>query len=287
MSSAIVNSILARCLTDAAFLEHLERNTSAALKSYNLDPKTYAEFVKLDLGRMRNLAGQITKVQNNGLWEHFLHTRMLLRHYGIEFEVFVAYRDSHAQNRKNRLAQKQQFDHFSAFLLNYIGSQEPSRYPALRDILVHERTTWQMRLSYGADEVRTLNPPEIDFSSLSYSRFRKFVPAIIGSFQVEEFNYDPLEVTLLLTQGEFDHQRLTPGRRWFGYWADGATRRLRVLALDPAIAALLAQVNGERSVRTIVRRAMRGAPSPVPPSEFQQFFERAFQEGLLTFRSGA
>jgi hypothetical protein len=284
MSSATINSILARCLVDPAFLEQLASNPSGALNGYALEPESYLDFLKLDAASLRNFAGLVTKVQNNGLWEHFLYTRTLLNYYHIDFEVFTAYRATHLQNRRDQASRNQQIERFLSFLREYIEA-EHSKYPAVREVLVHEQLTWAMRLSFSTG--RRLSPGRrlTDISSLKYEQLMNLVPAMGGAIHLEEFDYDPVELISKLAQGIFDHEQLSPLPRWLGYWADDSTEQLRVLELDPPIVALLREVNGRRSVRSLIRRVVKGAQAGLRLSDFRPFLESAFDVGLLTTAS--
>lgn len=281
MSSATINSILARCIVDPEFLDRLANDPSVALNGYALDPQIYSDFLKLDITRLRNFAGLVTKVQNNGLWEHFLHTRTLLNYYRIDLEVFIAYRDAHLQNRQAQLSRNQQIERFLSFLQEYLEA-EYSKYPALREILVHEQLTWEIRLSFSTGKRLQSIARKVDVSSRNYEQLMNLFPVISGLLRLEEFTYDPLEVISHLTQGNFDSRRISAKPRWLGYWADNLTEQLRILELDPPIAALLKQMNGRRSVRTLIRRVIKDAQADLRPSEFRPFLEVAFAEGLLT-----
>jgi hypothetical protein len=286
MNAATINSILARCIVDTAFLDLLASDPSGALNGYALDPQTYSDFLKLDIDRLRNFAGLVTKVQNNGLWEHFLHTRTLLNYYQIDLEVFTAYRATHLWNRQAQLSRNEQIEQFLSFLREYIEA-EYSKYPALREILTHEQLTWEIRVSFDAGKRLQSFTRKIDVASLKYDQFMNLVPIISGTLRVQEFTYDPFEVIVNLTQGNFDPRRCSAEPRWFGYWADNSTEQLRIMELDSPIAMFLKEVDGRRSIRRLLRRAIKGARADLRPSEFRPSLEKAFDEGLLTATPGS
>jgi hypothetical protein len=281
MNSGTINSILARCIVEPAFLDDLVQDPAGALSVYALDPQIYSDFLKLDIARLRNFAGLVTKVQNNGLWEQFLHTRTLLNYYRIDLEVFTAYRDTHLQNRHSQLSHNQQIERFLSFLREYIEAKY-STYPALREILSHEQLTWEIRLSFSNGKRQPSDAREVDVSSLKYEQLMNLVPVIRGELRVEEFTYDPLEVISKLSQGSFDPAHLSAQPRWLAYWADNSTEQLRMLELDPPVAMLLREINGRRSVRTLIRRVVKDAQAGLRPSEFRPFLEMAFSKGVLT-----
>jgi hypothetical protein len=281
MSSSTINSILARCIVDTAFLDQLASDPTAALNGYALNPQLYSDFLRLDINRLRDFAGLVTKVQNNGLWEHFPHTRTLLNFYRIDLEVFTAYRETHLQNRQAQLSRNQQIERFLSFFGEYIKA-EYSNYPALLEVLAHEQLTWEIRISFSTSKRLPSITHKIVSPTIKYDQLMSLVPFIPSLLRVKEFNYNPLEVISNLTQGNFDPQRLSAEPKWLGYWADHLTKQLRILDLDPSIALLLEQVNGRRSIRTLIRRVIKGAHTGLRPSEFRPFLEAAFSEELLT-----
>ncbi len=285
MSNATVDSILARCMMDPAFLDHLASDPDTALKGYALEPQIRSDFLNLDTGRLLSFAGLVAKVQNNGLWEHFVHTRTLLNYYQIDLKVFVAYRHTHLQNRQSQLSRNQQIEKFLSFLWEYLESDQSFEYPAVRELLAHEQFTWELRLLFSESEGLPSKARQIDFGSLRYRDFMNLVPIISGSLRVREFDYRPLAVISDLTEGQFDHQRLAPEPTWLVYWADYSTGQLRILELDQPIAAFLTQTNGRRSIRTLIQRVVKSTQSDLRPSEFRPFLQFAFQEGLLAAAS--
>lgn len=278
--SATINSILARCIVDTAFLNQLASDPATALRAYALDPQIYSDFLKLDVARLRHFAGLVTKVQNNGLWEHFPHTRTLLNYYRLDLEVFTEYRDTHLQNRQAQLSRNQQIERFLSFLRKQLEPDYP-RYPALREILLHEQLTWELRISFSTGMHRPTAMRRSDISALNYAMFMKLIPIKPDLLRIERFSYDPLEIISKLTQEKFNSRALKEKPRWLGYWADGSSEQLRILELDQHVAMLLKEIDGCRSIRSLVRRAMKHSEAAVRPSEFRPFISLAFAEGLL------
>jgi hypothetical protein len=283
MDSSVVNTIIARCLLDAGFLERMALDPSAALEGYALDARTRADFLVLNTDKIRNFAGFITKVQHNYLWESFPYTRALLKLYKIEIEVFVAYLPMHQCIRaEGRATKDQKIESFVAFLLAYLDSQEHSQYPGLREILLHERILWEIGITLGAGK-----PPEppasaIEIASLRPHQWGSVVPMVRGALRVGNFMYDPWQIIEYLTQKHFALHQIPMQRRYLSYWADSATNQLRILELDDISAALLSQVDGRRAIRTIVRQVTKNIHGRVRLAQFWPFFQAAFDQGLLT-----
>jgi len=279
MNSAIVNSIMARCLLEPVFLREMARDRSAALDRYPLDERTHSDFLKLDVDRLRSFAGFITKVQHNYLWETFPCTRALLIAYGIEIEMFASYRDTQqwilAQGQRTQTEKTEQL---VKFLKAYLESRKV-QCPGLLDVLAHEQIIWEL-------EICILEKPrsdsEVNASSLRSQRFEKLVPAIRGTLKTHDFVHDPLKIASGLAIGNFKLHQIAKSRRRLSYWADVQVGQVRIVELDPLALILLSEVNGKRSIRTIIRRASAKMELGLRPSHLKSFFESALQQGLLT-----
>jgi hypothetical protein len=282
MDSGVVNSILARCLLDSAFLQLMVRDPSAALEGYVLDEQTQADFLTLNIDKVRNFAGFITKVQHNYLWESFPYTRALLKLYKIEIEIFVAYFPTHQRIRaEGRASKNQKIESFLTFLLAYLDSQEGSRYPGLREILLHESMLWEIGIALRPSQLPKPLEGERAIVSLRPRQFGSVVPMVRGELRVGHFMYDPKQIITCLTQGHLALHQLPVQRRCLSYWADSATNQLRILELDDVSAALLSQVDGCRPIRTIIRQVMQDMHGRVHLTQFWPFFQAAFEQGLL------
>ncbi|SRR6266849_3557911 len=281
MDNAVTTSILARCLLDAAFLEQMMQSPAAALEGYALDEKTHTDFLTLDIKRIRNFAGFITKVQHNYLWESFPYTRALLKYYKMEIEVFAAYLERHLQLRAEGVSRNQKIMSFMTFLSTYLASRDSSMFPGVREMLAHELMEWAIRNQLIATVPPQWQTPSVDLSMLGARQFGKMVPLVCGALRVGSFTYDPLQIISHLKQGRFDPHTLSLHPRCLGYWGDSATQQLRILELDDISALLLSHVDGHSSIRTIVGRVTKQGPNGIRVSRFRPFFEAAFKEKLL------
>lgn len=282
MSNSTVNEILARCVVSPAFLEQLATNPAEALAGYTLDARTYSDFLALDVRRLRHFAGVVTKVQNNGLWQWLPDTRAVLVHYGLDLDVFVAYRELHQAHRAQRKASRnEQTRQFITFLREYLHARGYESSPGLRDILAHESFTWEIRAALEEAGPSGESPSIPDVSSLDASRFRSLVPRIQGVLRLAHFTYDASEISSLLAARTFGAARLTHRPRWLGYWGHAGTQELRILEMDESLVKLLKEVDGQRTVRTLIQRVGRGLPEPLPPARFRAFIEAAFHMDLF------
>jgi len=281
MSTGTVMTILARYLLDSGFSKRFDEDRVTELQQYALDEHTRDEFLRLDLRRVRSFRGLITKVQQNYLWEFFPGTRLLLRYAGIELRVFDSYSEFH-QNFRTRTdaPRSERIRRFIDFLGDFLQSSDAPAYPVLRDVLKHERIQWEMQ-----DRWATVGAPAGGFSSIDLRSLRavelgSLAPAFRGIFILAGYRHDPVEILATLSDKGYAAIRAEPSQRTLAYWSCGPAERVRMFQPDPATLGLLAQVNGRRSVRSI----LRSAASHERVSQSLPFWEAAQQKGLVTFQ---
>src|SRR5690242_831076 len=90
-STSTVNSILARCFVEPGFLDRMASDVEGALRGYDLDEQSLSDFRELDIRRVRNIAGFITKVKNGHFRSALPGTTALLEYYAKEIEVFAEF----------------------------------------------------------------------------------------------------------------------------------------------------------------------------------------------------
>jgi hypothetical protein len=285
MSNAAVTSVIARCLLDATFLEHMAADPRAALSECALDERTRFALETLDIAQVRRFAGFIVKVQHSFLWESFPWTVKLLQAYGIELEVFASYLAQHQRLRRSPgLSRREKLAAFAAFLRGLLNEGPGTRWAALLDVLTHEQAEWEIRTAL-ADEPAERPQPCAPLAPDS-REFLRQVPVVRGALRIARFSYDPCEIIALLAAGAPIPDRLAPQPCCLAYWGDVATQELRVLELDALSAVLLAQVNGRRSLRTVLRRGCAGLPAVPGLPAVRQLFGALAGRGVLAFASG-
>jgi len=282
MNSAPINSILARCLLDVGFLDRISCDPITVLQAYDLDDRTWTDFLRLDVNRVRYFAGFITKVQHNYLWESFPYTRALLKLYQIEIEVFTAYLAIYQQLRaQGAISKDQKIESFMKFLLAYLEPSKKVELPGLQEVIAHEHMEWEIRRALRGVESPGPQRSQIDLSALSTRQLGRLVPVVQGAFRVNDFIRDPLVIVKQIAQGSFDPQEIPEQRQYLGYWGETATNQLHILELDDLSANLLSLVNGRRSIRVIIERVAKTMPYPIYPSELRPFFQALFNQGFL------
>ncbi|MDJ0853099.1 MAG: hypothetical protein QNK04_32425 [Myxococcota bacterium] len=284
MRDGAVESIVARCLVDPGFLASLRRGDDV-LAPYGLDDDERAALRTADFERIRNFSGFIGKVQHNHLWESFPGTRRLLEDHGVEIDVFAGFREEQLRLRRtsDRAARTLAFVDFLERLVA-ISPESGDGIPGLSDVLRHERFCWEIareRGQHGRGERRPSAPP----AALPWPELRRRIPVALGGHRVGVFRRDPCVATERARAGQALQAPAAPFVLL--YRADPHRGSLQILEIDPTSASVLEQVNGLRSVRTVIERARRSGRLGVPPSGFREFFEAAASEGLLELRKRA
>jgi hypothetical protein len=275
-AAAQVESLIARCLLDADFLRDANADPVNALAARNLTTEAAAELEALDLARVRQFAGFITKVQHNHLWELTPYTRALLKHYGIEIETFAAYHGRHLELRERGASRSEKDEAFFAFLDELAASRDD--VPGLRDILRHERIVLELqRLRRGLQEggPGTAGEPRSE-------RFAACVPSVRGVLRIAAFDCDPLAIAATVSRGALDSDGVSARPVTLAYSAQSHAREPAILEVDDLTAALLGAVDGRRSVRAVVARvAGRSAPDELV-ARVRPILDAAIDAGVLT-----
>jgi hypothetical protein len=298
MTTAAVNSILARCLLDSSFLDGVARDPDRALAGYPLDPATLAGFRSMDAARVRSFAGFMTQVRHNHLWESFPYTMALLKAHRLAVEVFSAYLpEAQAERARAESSLADRTARFVAFLSARLDARR-FRRPGLRAMLSHERAVWELGI-----EISRRGPPpddaprDTEVTALTARDFGAIVPAVRGAARIDVFDHDPLAIIDMIAEGAFDAAKLRRRRLRRVYWVDARTGELRVFDLDPVLFELLRHVDGRRPIRAVVertrpaipRRGDRGRVRRLAPAELRPHLEALFARGLLvpaTARAG-
>jgi hypothetical protein len=279
-----VESLIARCLLDAAFLRDARADPARALAERNLGPEALPVLAAIDLSRVRQFAGFITKVQHNHLWESMPYTRSLMKHYGAEIEIFATFHGRHLDLRASHAPRTERLDAFGDFVDAYAAARDD--VPGLRDILRHERIQMELRAQMssmsGAVDPLTTSAPD---AAGRPTRYASLVPAVLGALRVASFEHDPLAIAAAVSRGDLPDGVLSAPPNTLAYAARPAARQLRVLEIDALTAALLVQVNGRRSIRAIAARVTGRAAPAVPVSRLRPIFDAARDAGLITLQS--
>jgi hypothetical protein len=284
MSTATVNSIIARCILDPPFLDALTSNTEETLKGYDLDPDERRGFVGLDLSRIRYLAAFITKIQNHDVIAEIAQTHTLLRHYDLELPVFSAYRERHQRLRPANPGKREKVRAFVAFLKTYLASLPADSAPGLEDILNHEWLMWEASASAGTQRPvpgarsNHATGPARDLNDIN--DIDEWVPRLNGVFRVGLFEHDPVEIAGQIARSAFDSSRLCKDAGIWGYWGNPRSASVSLFRLDYGVLMVLQEITGNRSVGEIIRRITATAKSEISPEEVRSFFVTAFQNGL-------
>jgi hypothetical protein len=279
MSTATVNSIIARCIVEPPFLAALASNPKETLDRYDLDEQARLDFLSLDLTRIQYLAGFITKIQNHDVVAELPQTHILLRHYALELPVFSAYHETHQRLRRTNPGKNEKLRVFVPFLKGYLDSLRAASAPGLADILNHEWLLWEVRESVArqrsAGEGSSAVPAPASGAGLDES-----VPRLNGVFRVGLFEYNPIEIAAEIASSSFDAGRLSQEACMWGYWADPGTASLRLFQLESGVLMVLDQITGSRSISEIIRRLEETSQGEITPEEIRAFFLTAFQSGL-------
>jgi len=277
-----VESILARSLMDPDFLEALIVDPNGSLSSYSLDEATKREFLNANLTRIRAFSGFISKVQHNYLWESFPATLKLLSLYDLEIDLFSRYRSIQLSEKRKGAERRESVLRFIEFLEVQFKNKKGEQSKLMREVLKHERATWESRLSLGSVPEPVSTQPSM--YKFNWSQFHRLSPVLCGPLAIREFCYDPIPLADLVVGENFDGKPPPRSPVILGYWGDRSTCQLRILQLDRLTAGVLCWVNGRRSIRQIIDCVRRSAKGALMPKDFRGLFEGMAEAGLLSLR---
>lgn len=273
MSTLSVETVVARCLLDAEFLHAMRADPVAALAPYELDEAARRDLHRLDVDRVGQFAGFITKVQHNYLWQQVPYTRALMKFHRIEIELFSAY---HARHLELRAARATRSEKIAAFL-DFVAEQAaPGRWRGLADVVRHERLQW---------EIEEAGPPaEVAAAGAAAEPTGDLVPVARGHLRVGRFELSPLEIVAQIASGAPAPETLVARPHCLVYWAPAPAGEVRVMEADDLTAALLGAVDGRLRVRDVVSRVAGEAVGAGTVRRVLPIFERAAADGLLALR---
>lgn len=285
MTEGAIEEIMARCLLDPSFAQAIRRKPAKALKAYRLGAVVRRQVESADFEKILRFSGFICKIQHNHLWDSFPVTRQLLSRYGIELEVFSAYRPHQLSQILNSSSRDDRTRSFLNFLERYLADRARAgqHFPALAEVLRHERNIWEVWVTAMVGEAAFTR---LSGDDLSWSIFQSLVPCVNGQLRIGAFDIEPMKVVEQIRSGSLAAHVTRRGRRkFFAYWADGKGHSPRVFELDSLTAHILSQINSARSVRAIVEAVRRAGLAEIRPLAFRAFFEQAADSGLIYFRN--
>lgn len=254
MSGVAVQQFLARCLVDPHFFDKARADLDSALGCFGLTEDERQDFRRFDLDRVRSFAGLVTKVQNNGLWQTFPSTRLLMDRYALDLELFAAYRVQHQHDRADAASHVTRTRHFAAFFRDWLAEQGPDRYPGLLDVFQHERLWLEHRLALKSEEPMPARTPA-GFLAHDDQFLDGLVPAVRGLLFTEFFQYNPAEVVQALNADPAAIEELEPYPRYLAYWGDRACLKMRIFEVDATLLDLLERVDGTSVLGSLFPRA--------------------------------
>lgn len=278
MFQSSVETIIARCLLEPGFLGTL--STKPEFRE-EMD----GHFEQADVDKIRRFAGFICKVRHNYLWNSFPATRRLMRHYGIELDVFTKYRIEHATpllSTKSESVDERTL-RFVNFLDLYFSFHADSHfYPALREVLRHERLIWETRSEGITANART-GLPAAHAKDLQWSRFQRLIIGLNLPLRIRTFHYDVQLIVSQVADSNFADEFHRGPERFLAYRLDRSSDPVRVIELDRITAHLLTLINGDRSVRAVIAATRASGLGHARPMAFRSFFEEANRFGFIHF----
>jgi hypothetical protein len=275
MNTGTVEGLLARLILEPSFLERVRADRQSALAGYAPEAGIAEALDSENLEKIQRFAGFIGKVQHNHLWDWFPATRSLLIYYKIELDLFTRYRTVQATPEWQRASRGERIGK----LLDFIADYAAGNYPGLGDVVRHERAIWQTASETRSVKKPVAKPAHNQLRNVPWSVFQRMRPALEG-IHILSFRFDPTRLTAHILAGEFAGKTPKGPRTTLAY-VRGRSGEVRTLRTDDMSVYILGQVDGLRSVRSVIGRVRRDAFAGPRPSAFREFFEGAAEAGFI------
>lgn len=278
MTDGVVETIIARCLIDHDFIDTLRRNPEKVFNEYRLEPEVRREIESIDIEKIRQFSGFIGKIQHNYLWEFFSGTRLLLRYYNIESDVFVAYRKPQLSLLKTS-SRTEKIRSFVNFLKTYLSCNQGlvNSCRGLLEVLQHEEIVWKLTCIEPQiiDEVNIL-PKTIDWKTLQSAIVR-----INGEMFIQSYDFNPGVIISQVKEHAFNGVLPKKKSRLFTYWKASNSKDIHLLNLDKFSVHILSKINNKRSIRAVIDNARRSGLQNIMPLAFRDFFEQVSNARII------
>jgi SAM-dependent methyltransferase len=235
-----INATIARALTDSEFLDSLGRELASRPAGTGSRPDDHDSY--LDYDRLAQLAAFVCKIQHNDLWTVLPHSLRMINRYGLELDVFKKY-NSIRMSRGTPL--RQRAESFSAFLSGYMRDHR-IEIPGGEDLVAHEWLVCTLSKGWHQYDVQQLHPGVPGDPQRGVWR-----PQLRGLVLIRAYDYDPIAITQWIGSPEVradQGQGAASGDFFVCYFkdpsVDGPPRLFRI---DPLLAVILENVNGERT----------------------------------------
>jgi len=233
-----INATIARALTDSKFLDSLRTELGSRRAGTGSRPDDHYNY--LDYDRLAQLAAFVCKIQHNDLWTVLPHSLGMISRNGLELDIFKKY---NAIRMSRGTPLRQRAESFSAFLSGYMRDRR-IEIPGGEDLVAHEWLVCTLSKGWHQYDVRRLDP------GLSGGPQRGvWRPQLRGLVLIRAYDYDPIAITQWIESPEVRaDQGATSGDFFVCYFkdptVDGPPRLFRI---DPLLALILGNVNGERT----------------------------------------
>ncbi len=254
MTDGETAAVLARGLVDPRFARTLLTG-AVDRRGVRLSAAQRAVASELDAARLALFAGFITKVRHNSdLFDTLPGTLGLLRQHGVELRVF---RDYFLAGRPMAKAKDEKIANAIVEFARFARTRVGRGVIGLADVLAHEEARWQLQRAASAGVAASGDAIALD---------ERAVLIALAPVRAIAVTWDPWAVLDAVARGVTpDPSARRPGTRL--HWVDRAAHELRAGEVHRHVGALVAAIDGRRSVAQLGRllaRRHRIAATSVP-----------------------
>ncbi|MDQ4098393.1 MAG: hypothetical protein M3144_11065 [Actinomycetota bacterium] len=272
MSTAELQSVVARCLVDPQFLRSLRLDPQRTLARVPVDENTRRLAEGVDLQGLEHFRGLVVKVKHTPLWSTFPATLTLLQQAKLDLRVFAAYAEAFlARAREGPLLLTERASRFLDHLLTFLAAGQEPAAGVISDVARHE---WKVEQSATAN--RSAFTPTVAAHAVTPG----CTPGVLGRLEMAHYHFDVVDLAAA------DLSRVDPAEVpqrpvTVGYWISPGTGALRLLHLDPVSKVALSSLDGKRT-NAAVDRLLTGLGLAEAGRQLDSLLTTADRLGLVT-----
>ncbi|MHA4811752.1 hypothetical protein ACX0G9_26885 [Flavitalea flava] len=256
ISNKYIQSVLAKAIGDAKFLDYLQNDKTAAGRLLGKNKALYAS--------IRKFSAFICRVQHNFMLGEYPLTFMMLDKFKMNQAVFSGYLTLHQGLKLKKAPNLEKESLFTLYLTKYLSKRSAVMYKLMADTLNHESTLKSLRFRQ-QHNVQDLPKGK----RLEFNIDLPIKP--IGNYTLLNLHFNPREISLMKETGK--NPRYHSKVRTYCYWLENGQRDATILEADPILVQALLGINGKNTVLTLMTKLEKKQEIATLLINFQMLFD--------------
>lgn len=236
MNSDIVQSIVARCLTQPDFLLAARKRCDVQSSTLGEPEDIAAELIgPTELDQLIQFRGFITKIKHNSLRKYIPATMGLMGAQGIELAFFCAFSPQYVLARSGGpLDTALHLDLFGKALMSFLNEEKKSIATSISEVFTHESRLYY----FGNKESEPVRTDYMDWQ---------------GNMHFSEYTVDVLKICQKLSARNFVLDDIKEHAHCLAYWVPDVSRDVTMFEVDMVTAAIFSALKTGASPDEVMR----------------------------------